>query len=158
MKDSRMKYIKLFEEHSLFPNSKVVDNRGKLIKVYHGGSYSSGEFLGTAWFTTTKADARYYAEQIDGTLTTAYLNIENPLYTNNSNITIDENVEQVFKNRGLEYYLENSKDGVINNIEPNTAVIIAKDLGYDGVIDTYNDKIIDCVVWNSSQIEILDVK
>ena len=31
-----MNHIKLFEQYSLFPNSKVVDSNGNLLEVYHG--------------------------------------------------------------------------------------------------------------------------
>jgi hypothetical protein len=39
--------------------TKVVDENGKPLIMYHGGSHTSGEFKGVGWFTTSKEDAEY---------------------------------------------------------------------------------------------------
>ena len=50
----------LNEEQTLNINTKVVDKKGKPLVMYHGGSYTSGDFRGDGWFTTSKVDANEY--------------------------------------------------------------------------------------------------
>jgi hypothetical protein len=124
-----------------FGNSKVLKN-GKPLIMHHGGSFSASkpsgvgiskpfnEFKGVGWFTSSKADARYYAKQSGGyNLTSVYLKIENPLYSGKQ------------------------EDG--SYIETNDAVLLARRSNgkYDGVIDVENSNILDAIVWNSNQIK-----
>ena len=135
--------------------TKVVDENGKPLIMYHGGSYTSGEFKGAGWFTTSKEDAEYYAEQIDGKVTKAYLIVNNPLYTGHIkhlNIEPNEDIIKSAKKRELNIKIE---DGVISFIEANEGVLIAMDIGCDGVIDIHNGEILDVVVFNNEQIVLI---
>ena len=112
--------------------SKVVDENGEPLVVWHGGSFTGGEFKGNAWFTFDKSGAKYYAKQNNGIVTQAFLSIKNPYYSGHIN----------------------KKDYV----ETNNAVLVAqKNKKQDGVIDLdINKKIIDCIVWTSNQIKLAD--
>ena len=129
-----------------FRASKVVDKSGKPLVMHHGGSFSASkpseegmtspfnEFKGVGWFTSSKADARSYAKQSGGgNLTSAYIKIENPLYSGKQ------------------------EDGSF--IETNEAVLLAKKSNgkYDGVIDKDNsENILDAIVWDSKQIKSIN--
>jgi hypothetical protein len=140
---------------SSFIDTKVVDDEGNPLVMYHGGSYSGGEFRGAGWFTTSKDDAKYYAEQNDGILTKAYLIVKNPLYTGHVkhlNIKPTKDMIKSVKKRNLNIKIE---DGIISFIEANGGVLIARDIGRDGVIDIYNGEILDVVIFNNNQIILL---
>jgi len=47
------------------------------------------------------------------------------------------------------------EDGVISFIEANGGVLIAMDIGCDGVIDIHNGEILDVVVFNNEQIILI---
>ena len=140
---------------SPFIDTKVVDDEGNPLVMYHGGSYSGGEFRGAGWFTTSKDDAKYYAEQNDGILTKAYLIVKNPLYTGHVkhlNIKPTKDMIKSVKKRNLNIKIE---DGIISFIEANGGVLIARDIGRDGVIDIYNGEILDVVIFNNNQIILI---
>ena len=64
-----------------FGNSKVVDKNGEPMVVYHGGSFDEADSrgpIGTMWWTSSKEDAQYYADQSGANVTSAYLSISNP--------------------------------------------------------------------------------
>jgi hypothetical protein len=132
-----------------------VSKNGKPLIMYHGGSFSGGEFKGAGWFTISKKDANYYAKQSDGNLTKAYLIIKNPLYTGHIKhlgITPTKEMINSAKKRKLNISVE---DGVISFIEANSGVLIAQDIGCDGVIDLHDGEILDAVVFNNKQIIVL---
>ena len=56
------------------------------------------------------------------------------------------------KRRNLNISVE---DGVITFIEANSGVLIAQDIGCDGVIDLHDGEILDVVVFNNEQIIVL---
>lgn len=136
-------------------DTKVVDKNGKPLLMYHGGSYSGGEFKGAGWFTVSKADAKYYADQSDGNLTKAYLIIKNPLYSGDIkhlNIKITDDILKSAKKRNILNSVKIDKNNIIEFIETNAAVLIAQDIGRDGVIDLYNGEFLDAVIFNNNQI------
>ena len=140
---------------SPFIDTKVVDDEGNPLVMYHGGSYSGGEFRGAGWFTTSKDDAKYYAKQNYGILTKAYLIVKNPLYTGHVkhlNIKPTKDMIKSVKKRNLNIKIE---DGIISFIEANEGVLIALDIGRDGVIDIHNGEILDVVIFNNNQIILL---
>ena len=140
---------------SPFIDTKVVDDEGNPLVMYHGGSYSGGEFRGAGWFTTSKDDAKYYAKQNYGILTKAYLIVKNPLYTGHVkhlNIKPTKDMIKSVKKRNLNIKIE---DGIISFIEANGGVLIALDIGRDGVIDIHNGEILDVVIFNNNQIILL---
>jgi len=136
-------------------DTKVSDN-GKPILMYHGGGYSGGDaFRGDGWFTVSKTDGKYYARQSGGSLTAAYLDIKNPLYAGyvkSFKVVPDNKFLKSLKSRKIEHSVQ-LEDGYISYIEPNSAVLIAKDIGRDGVIVLEEDgSISDSVIFNSSQV------
>ena len=136
-------------------DTKVVDKTGKPLLMYHGGSYSDGEFIGVGWFTTSKADARHYAKQYDGTITKAYLIIKNPLYSGDIehlNIPMTKDIIDSVKKRGIEYAVAVKKNNIIKFIEANSAILIAEDLNKDGVIDIHDKEILDAIIFSNNQI------
>jgi hypothetical protein len=133
-------------------HTHVVDKTGKPLLMYHGGSYTGGEFRGTIWFTSSEVDAKYYAEQMGGVVTTAFLQIKNPLYVGDvSWLKMKPTVHIIdsAKKRNINLTIES---GFITFIEPNGGVLIAQDIGRDGVIDKGTDGILDAVVFKDSQI------
>ena len=136
-------------------DTKVVDKSNKPLVMYHGGSFSGGEFRGWGWFTVSKKDAYYYAKKSDGNLTKAYLIIKNPLYTGNIKhlgIIPTKEILNSVKKRNINILIE---DGVLSYIEANSGILIALDTGRDGVIDLYDDEILDAVIFNNNQIILL---
>jgi hypothetical protein len=136
-------------------DTKVVDSNGKPLLMYHGGSYTGGEFKG-GWFTSEKADARYYAKQNHGIVTKAYLIIKNPLYAGHIkelNIKISKDILTSAKKRNISNAVV-VKDGIIEFIETNAANLIAQDIGRDGVIDIESGQILDAIVFSHNQIII----
>ncbi len=133
--------------------TKVVDEFGEPLLMYHGGSYKSGEFLGAGWFTSCKADAQYYAKQNDGSVTKAYLDIKKPLYVGQiEHLNILPTEKLLISAERRRYTIKTNEEGFIKFIEPNVGVLIAQDLDLDGVIDLYQGKIIDAVIFNNKQI------
>jgi len=110
--------------------SKVVDENGEPLVMYHGGAFSGhGEFKGVGWFTSVKYDAKHYSKNSGGNnLTTAFLNVKNPFFSG----------RQCNK-----FY------------ETNQSIQIAIKKNNDGVIDMVDSKqILDVVVFNSNQIKL----
>lgn len=152
--DKVMNWRQFVNENNPNIDTKVSKN-GKPLIMYHGGSFSGGDFKGAGWFTISKKDANYYAKQSDGNLTKAYLIIKNPLYTGDIkhlNITPTKEMLSSTKKRKLNLSIE---DGVISFIEANNGVLIAQDIGCDGVIDLHDGEILDAVVFNNNQIIVL---
>ena len=152
----KVKNFKEFINEGLNIDTKVQKN-GKPLIMYHGGSFSGGEFKGYGWFTISKKDAKYYAEQSDGNLTKAYLIIKNPLYTGDIkhlNIPISKDILLSAKKRNIlnSVVVEN---GIIQFIEANNGLLIAEDIGRDGVIDLHGGEIIDAIIFDSNQIVVL---
>jgi len=136
-------------------NTKVTDKNGNPLVMYHGGSYGGDEFKGDGWFTTSKVDAKYYAKQNDGIVTKAFLIVKDPLYTGHIkhlNIKPTKQMLQSAKKRKLNIDIE---DGVISFIEANAGVLIARDIGRDGVIDLVDGEILDVVIFNNNQIILI---
>lgn len=147
--------LEISKKNKIDIDTKVVDDNGNPIIMYHGGSYSGGEFRGAGWFTTSKDDAKYYAKQNDGIVTKAYLIVKNPLYTGNIkhlNIEPTKDIMESVKKRRLKIRIE---DGVISFIEANGGILIARDIGRDGVIDLVDGKILDVVVFDNEQIVLI---
>ena len=140
-----------------FMDTKVIDDEGNPLVMYHGGSYSGGEFKGAGWFTTSKADATYYAKQNHGKVTKAYLIIKNPLYTGHIkhlNIKPTQDMIKSAKKRNYTGFIK-IEDGYISFIETNVGVLIARDIGRDGVIDIHQGEILDAVIFNNNQIILI---
>lgn len=136
-----------------FFGSKVVDVNGNPLLMHHGGSFSDGEFKGNGWFTAYKGDARYYAKQNDGIVTSAYIVVKNPLYSGHIEHLVIKITDEILKScekRNLN--IEVNEKGIISFIEANAATLIAHDINCDGVIDLHDGNILDVVVFSSDQI------
>lgn len=159
MKDLRKFIVTTIREYlnesKINVDTKVIDSKGNPLIMYHGGSYTGGDFRGAGWFTTSKVDATYYARQNDGRVTKAYLIVKNPLYTGDIkhlNIEPTKDIINSAKKRKLNIKIE---DGVISFIEANGGVLIARDIGRDGVIDLVNGEIRDVVIFDNNQIILI---
>ena len=124
--------------------------------MYHGGSWSgTDDFMGDAWFTSDRSGAAHYAKQIGGNIKRAYLIVKNPLYSGdlkNMKIKMTPSIAKKLKVRNNTNSITIGNDGYIKYLETNAAVLLAKDLGFDGVIDIENNKILDVVVFSPRQI------
>lgn len=128
----RKEYVSITKEQKeFFKNSKIRDNNGNLLVVYHGTDKDFEVFdktmikTGSAggdgfYFTTNKKDARGYAGN-KGLIYSCFLNIINPFiyeyeetFYNNTIIPIYKKAQS--KNMSFEEYL--------------------KSIGYDGIILT----------------------
>ncbi len=130
--------------------------------MYHGGSYNGGEFIGNIWFTANIKDAKYYARTNYGHVTKAYLTINNPFYTGyikELDIKLTKDISKIIKKRKLTHSVKvDTETNRIEYIETNSGVLIAKDLGYDGVLDINTDNtVIDAIVFDNKQIEVIKV-
>ena len=157
---TRLEYVTKMEYSNLnesidFSNDGVILKNGKPVVFYHGGSYTGGEFKGMAWFTTSKADAKYYAEQNGGHVTKANLIVKNPFYSGDIkhlNIKLTDDILNSAKNRNILNAIKFNEDKTLEFIETNGATLIASDIGKDGVIDLYKGEIVDVVVFSNEQI------
>lgn len=66
-----------------FGDSKVVDENGEPLVVYHGTTRKFDEFKIPAYFVSNRRDAEYFSASRKPTVVDAYLSIENP-------VTIDD--------------------------------------------------------------------
>lgn len=163
-----MKFIKFFEEFSSklnknfwkwFNNSKVVDNDGKPLVVYHGSNNkfenfdinlfntteSSGDYIGAGfYFSKSKIIATNYGTNI----ITAYLKITNPLIINDYK-SFENYMIKIFGigKYDIPVYYDLKKD------KPKVIMDKMIELGYDGLIDNlYNQY----AVFEPNQIKSID--
>lgn len=156
-----MKHLSFFNEFILETkkniniNTLVVDTDNKPLIMYHGGdSFTNDAYNGITWFTSSKADAKYYAKQNNGVLTKAYLIITNPLYTGDiKHLNLKPTKESLkhIKKRNLSSSVK-IENNIISFIEANAGVLLAQDMGNDGIIDISKGSIIDAVVFKKEQI------
>ncbi len=161
------------QQQEFFKDSKVRDEKGNLLTVYHGTDKIFTEFRnkyiqhGRAitdgyYLTLDKTNASEYGSKI----MELYANIKNPLYLHNYNGVIRELINRGYANSTdaliEKYNLETDDSGVVPTAKALTKLI--KRLGYDGIITTtQNDDVIDTdwpatqiVVLNSNQIKNVD--
>ena len=156
------------KQKAFFKDSKALDKNGNLAVVYHGSKADVTEFaqefisdwnaLGDGYyFTNDKTRASRYAKQ---KLVEAYLDIKNPLYSNNQdqldllykklNLTRKKIMDYAI-NQGLygsdlfilSYYADDF------NLNLSTAI---QELGFDGIISE-NFEDVEYVVYSSNQIK-----
>lgn len=151
---TKMEYSELAESISFSTDGVISEDDIELI-FYHDGYYTGGEFKGNAWFTANKSDAKHYATQNDDVITKAKLISKNPLYSGDVrhlNIKISDDIIKSIKNRSIEYAVKVDSNGIIQFIEVNNAVLIARDIGRDSVINLSDGEIDDVVVFSNNQI------
>lgn len=152
------------QQQEFFKDSKVRDEKGNLLTVYHGTDKIFTEFRnkyiqhGRAitdgyYLTLNKTNASEYGTKI----MELYANIKNPLYLHNYNGVVRELINRGYANSTdaliEKYNLETDDSGVVPTAKALAKLI--KRLGYDGIITTtQNDDVID-TDWSATQIVVL---
>jgi hypothetical protein len=163
------------EQIAFFEDSKVVDENGNLLVMYHGTGNEfdvfdinkSGQHYEDGWsaygrgfyFTVDKAKAEEFSKEAEGNnkhVKEVYLNVKNPFYAN-------EDATELFEKYGLEPFINSTGRDFITQINVrdgrDASTKILQELGYDGVIETFGEKGIDeVVVFNENQIKSVDNK
>lgn len=163
------------EQTDFFKDSKVVDADGNLLVMYHGtradfntfdmnksGQNYEGDWsaFGRGFYFTPNQEAAndFSSAAIEGNsknVKEVYLNITKPFYTETnysetlSNLKEKYNIDDTTLNKGyrlIEFLNQNGYD--------STKVL--QELGYDGVIDSYNGKIEEAVAFKPNQIKNTD--
>ena len=112
-----------------FGNSKVVDDRGNPLVVYHGTSSKFDSFQSHAYFTPDRDQAKGYGKARGdgkGIVISAYLSIQKPAYP--------DDVEKALKAVG-EY---SDYETVAEQAENSKALAYLKSKGFDGVMGIWD--------------------
>lgn len=154
-----------------FANSKIVDENGNLLVMYHGTganfnvfdinksgeNYEGWSAYGRGFYFTPNEDkASDYASETPGEdffVKEVYLNVEKPFYANKNYPELFEqyNLDSPVNQTGREFIrLINSRDGR----EASTNIL--RTSGYDGIIEDFGEKIDEVVVFESNQIKNVD--
>lgn len=157
------------QQAEYFRDSKVRDEQGNLLVVYHGSKanatvfkkeyISSWNMFGRGYyFTSSKKRAERFAK---GSLKKVYLNIENPFFTNKRECLDLLYAEINNTQKDIEEYSEEKGVGgreffkicyYLDDIGVDVSKIL-QDLGFDGVYDEgYED--IEVVAYESKQIKL----
>lgn len=135
------------EQEKYFKNSKVRDDGGKLIPVYHGSpndfaifdlnkvgtATDSGEFGRGFYFTDNQDYAKEYVAGDNKNIKSVYLNIQNP-YIIDSMDTLNEFNKMYLKDSNEQIkYMKEYKENYLNKLLDDSTKEI-KEMGYDGVI------------------------
>ena len=163
------------EQQEYFKDSKVRDENGNLLTMYHGTrsdfnvfdmnragqNYEGGwSALGKGFYFTPDIEVAkdFSTAAVEGKQTQVkevFLNITNPFYIGEnysdklSQLKEKYNIDNTTLNKGYRLLDFLSENGY------NSAEVL-QELGYDGVIDKYNNKIEEAVVFNSNQIKNVD--
>ena len=153
------------QQQEYFKNSKVRDDNGNLLTVYHGTDRAFTEFknkyiqhgraiIDGFYLTPDRANANEYGNNI----MELYANVENPLYLHNYNGVTRELIERGYANNTDEliakYNLETDNSGVVPTAKALTKLV--KKLGYDGIISTTRDDDVIDTDWSATQIVVLN--
>ena len=171
------------QQQDYFKNSKVKDENGNLLTMYHGtnnnftvfdsnmigkNTNNEGIFGKGFYFTEKKSYADYYnrkngkvARDGSGKTFEVYLNIKNPFYWNK--VDTPEKMQTFIEETGMPKYVLKWNNTLKNQMAPLTDVkqqrkfreILEKN-GYDGVIYNYDNSSGEYVVFNSNQIKNVD--
>ena len=154
---------KLQQEY--FKDSKVRDEKGNLLTVYHGTNKNFTEFknkyiqhgraiIDGYYLTPDRTNASEYGNNI----MELYVNIKNPLYLHNYNGITRELINRGYANNTDEliskYNLETDDSGVVPTARSLTKLV--KKLGYDGIITTTQNKDVIDTKWSATQIVALN--
>lgn len=157
------------QQQKYFVDSKIRDEQGRLLVVYHGSKanatvfkkeyISSWNMFGRGYyFTSSKKRAEHFAK---GSLKKVYLNIENPFFANKRECLDLLYAEINNTQKDIEEYSEEKGVGgreffKICNYLDDIGVDVSKilqDLGFDGVYyEGYED--IEVVAYESKQIKL----
>lgn len=156
------------EQKEYFKYSKVRDEEGKLIPLYHGTGAdftvfdrdlagSHGTYYGAGFYLTpSKENARGYAGD-NGNIIESYVNITNPYIPTTDTINEDGSVSfapsfyEDFENRFKDQLPQYWNDDLTNRQKGRVVRNVLQDNGYDGIIvgDTY-------VAFEPEQIKNMD--
>lgn len=159
------------EQQEFFKDSKVRDENGNLLVVYHGtngkfnqyrinhfGKTDLGIYGKGFYFTDDINSAKYYGKNVKK----QYLDIKNPLYIGKG--TLYENTSDFVRDmRGEKYDRETIwkqvKNGTYKLISAEETTEMVKSKGYDGIIvHPFSGAETEYIVFNSNQIKNVDNK
>lgn len=150
------------EQQRYFEDSKVRDDEGNLLVMYHGTDayenftvFKKGKsgYLGPGiYLSSSKAYADRYASKngYDGRVYTSYVNITNPLIVTSDNPAIEILGERVARRR-------EEKNSYATTWITNSDIKKLQAKGYDGIIWKYGN-IVEVSVWEPNQIKNTDNK
>lgn len=135
-------------QQEFFKDSKVRDEKGKLLVMYHGTDKNFFEFKNKkpqhgraiidGYYLTPE---RSIASEYGSNIMEVYVDLKNPLYLHNNNGLTKELMDRGYANSTSEliekYNLETDESEVVPTSKALTKLI--KKLGYDGVITTTLD-------------------
>ena len=171
------------EQQERFKDSKVRDENGNLLTVYHGTNYDftifDKEFIGKNtnnegifgkgfYFTEKKSLADGYnrkdgkvAKDGSGKTMELYLDMKNPFYWND--IDTKEKMEAFIEETGMPKYVLRWNNTLKNQMAPIVDIKAERKFsevlqanGYDGIIYKYDNNVGEYVVFNSNQIKNVD--
>lgn len=152
------------QQRKYFQNSKIVDNNGKLLPVYHGSNeYSeitvfkkgkTGYLGGGIYLTTDKQYAQRYANKngYEGRIYEAYLNVSNPLTVT----TVDPAREILHAVYGSDRVYNNrtANQGSAMHLITSADINKLQTKGYDGIVWNYGGSK-EISVFDSNQIKLV---
>jgi hypothetical protein len=163
------------EQAEYFKNSKVLDGKGNLLKLYHGTdrnftvfepNYAPGWGTGI-YLTDNKEDAKEFGNR----LIEAYVNIIKPYYDDDGAIDItNTKAYKKYYKKWLENEGITEEEALEDEIEPDIYDIMQEDfyvfsnalreLGYDGIIakDSNNISGYEIVAFKPEQVKSIDNK
>ena len=171
------------EQQEYFKDSKVRDENGNLLTVYHGTNNDftifENDFIGKNtnnegifgkgfYFTEKKSLADGYnrkdgkvAKDGSGKTMELYLDMKKPFYWND--INTKEKMDAFIEETGMPKYVLRWNNTLKNQMAPITDVKaerkfseVLQQNGYDGVIYKYDDAVGEYVVFNPNQIKNVD--
>lgn len=147
------------EQERFFADSKVRDEEGNLLVMYHGTDFykdftvfKAGQngYLGKGmYFTEKDYIAKKYAEQngYEGRIYKVYLNLTNPLIVTTDNPALEILGEKVAKRRA-------EKNSYSTRWLTSADIKKLQAKGYDGIIWKYGKSPIEASAWNANQIKL----
>ena len=150
------------EQQRYFEDSKVRDDEGNLLVMYHGTDayenftvFKKGKsgYLGPGiYLSSSKAYADRYASKngYDGRVYTSYVNITNPLIVTSDNPAIEILGERVARRR-------EEKNSYATTWITNSDIKKLQAKGYDGIIWKYGNTV-EVSAWEPNQIKNTDNK
>lgn len=152
------------EQRAFFKDSKVVDDKGRLLVVYHGSNeYSeitvfkkgkTGYLGGGIYLTTDKQYAQRYANKngYEGRIYEAYLNVSNPLTVT----TVDPAREILHAVYGSDRVYNNrtANQGSAMHLITSADINKLQTKGYDGIVWNYGGSK-EISVFDSNQIKLV---
>lgn len=152
------------QQRKYFQNSKIVDESGRLLPVYHGSNEygeitvfkkgKTGYLGGGIYLTTDKQYAKRYANKngYEGRIYEAYLNVSNPLTVT----TVDPAKEILHAIYGSDRVYNNrtANQGSAMHLITSTDINKLQAKGYDGIVWNYGGSK-EISVFDGNQIKLV---